>query len=158
MKYALKLQGDSEKDIETKIQFKRSAEQLEVGKINIDLSKILEAKRISSERSKLSTSSPALHSTMRDCSTPHVTPIKLNKPDPIKFSGQPRDFATFKRDFESIIVPNRAAADIGLYLKQAVPAKDVYILANVDLENYKEMMSILASKFGSTRRVVDIDN
>ena len=87
---------------------------------------------------------------MRDSPIPHVTPIKLNKPDPIKFSGQPRDFATFRRDFEVIIVPNRAAVDIGLYLKQAVPPKDVHLLANVDLENHKEMMSILASKYGCT--------
>ena len=155
LKYALKLKGESEKDIQDKINFNRSTEQIEVGKINIDLSKILEAKRINLERKKLSTFIPALNSTMRDSPIPHVTPIKLNKPDPIKFSGQPRDFATFRRDFEAIIVPNRAAVDIGLYLKQAVPPKDVHLLANVDLENHKEMMSILASKYGCTRRVVD---
>ena len=114
--------------------------------------KILEAKKINLERSKLSATGTALSSTIRDA-VPHVTPIKLNKPDPIKFSGHPRDFASFKRDFEAIIVPNRSAADIGLYLKQAVPAKDAHILVNVDLENYNEMMSILATKFGSTRRV-----
>ena len=153
-RYALKMQGDSDKDIETKICFSRSNEQKEVGRINIDLSKILEAKKINLERSKLSATGPVLSSTIRDA-VPHVTPIKLNKPDPIKFSGHPRDFASFKRDFEAIIVPNRSAADIGLYLKQAVPAKDAHILVNVDLENYNEMMSILATKFGSTRRVVD---
>ena len=92
---------------------------------------------------------------MRDSPVSHVTPIKLNMPDPIKFSGHPRDFAAFKRDFEAIIVPNRSAADIGLYLKQAVPPKDSHILANVELENYKEMMNILSSKFGCTRKVVD---
>ena len=155
LKYALKMRGDTDSAIEAKINFNRSNEQKEIGKINIDLSKILEAKKINLERTKLSASGPALSSTMRDSPVSHLTPIKLNKPDPIKFSGHPRDFATFKRDFEAIIVPNRSAADIGLYLKQAVPSKDVHILANVELENYPEMMNILSSKFGCTRKVVD---
>ena len=155
LKNALKLRGHSDKEIEEKIKFNRSQEQVEIGKLNIELSKILEAKRINSDRRKLSVSGPALSSTLNDSSRPYLTPIKLNKPDPIKFSGEPRDFAAFRRDFEAIIVPNRSPADIGLYLKQAIPAKDVHILNNVDLDNYTEMMSILSAKFGSTRRIVD---
>ena len=103
----------------------------------------------------MSVSGPALSSTLNDSSSHYSTPIKLNKPDPIKFSGEPRDFAAFRRDFEAIIVPNRSPADIGLYLKQAIPAKDVHILTNVSLDDYKEMMSILSAKFGSTRRIID---
>ena len=79
----------------------------------------------------------------------------MNKPQPIKFSGLPRDFATFKRDFEAIIVPHRSSADIGLYLRQAVPAKDLHLIANVDVENHAEMMTILAAEFGTTRQIVD---
>ena len=60
LKSALKLRGDSGQEIEGKIKFKRSQEQTEIGKLNIELSKILEAKRINSERHKLSVSGPAL--------------------------------------------------------------------------------------------------
>jgi len=49
LKSALKLRGDSDQEIEGKFKFKRSQEQTEIGKLNIELSKILEAKRINSE-------------------------------------------------------------------------------------------------------------
>ena len=45
------------------------------------------------------------------------TPLKLQKPDSIKFSGGLRDIASFKENFESIVVLNRSAVDIGLCLK-----------------------------------------
>ena len=69
-----------------------------------------------------------------------VTPIKINKPDPIKFSGQPRDFATFKREFEAIVVPRRDPSDVGFHLKQAVPSKHRHLLDNIDLSKYEKMM------------------
>ena len=52
-----------------------------------------------------------------------ATPIKLEKPAPIKFFGNARDIASFKEKFEAIVVPNRSAADVGLYVNQAVPTK-----------------------------------
>ena len=75
------------------------------------------------------------------------TPIKLNKPEAIIFSGNSRDFSNFKRDFMAIIVPSRSAADIGLYLKQAIPNKHLHLVANVAIENHSEMMDILAAEF-----------
>ena len=110
--------------------------------------------KIYTEKNKSIMPNPVLSSTFKEANTV-ASPIKLNKPDPITFSGNPRDFATFKRDFEAIIVPNRSAADISLYLKQAIPKKDMHVLANVSLDKYEEMMVILADKFGTTRRVVD---
>ena len=48
-------------------------------------------------------------------------PLKINKPDALKFSGEARDFASFKRDFLAIVVPHREDAQIGMHLKQAIP-------------------------------------
>ena len=153
---ALETRGDNPTDVEQKVKFEYSEELKEVGKLNLDLNKILEAKKINSDKNKLSSAQQILSSTFREpSSTSKVSPIKINKPDPIKFSGQPRDFATFKRSFEAIIVPNRSIADIGLYLKQAIPSKDLHLIDNVDIENYSEMMNILAKEFGTTRKIVD---
>ena len=106
--------------------------------------------------SKIAASSPILSSTFKEAEIrPHVTPIKLEKPGKITFSGNARDFATFKRNFEAIVVPNRPAADVGLHLYQAVPQKDRHLLDNVSLDQHQEMMKILAARFGTTRRVVD---
>ena len=158
LRSAMEARGDEATVIGQKIKFDRTEELNKVGKINIDLNKILEAKKINFEKNKSGFSNPVLSSTFREpttSSTALVSPIKLNKPDPIKFSGQPRDFATFRRDFEAIIVPNRSAVDVGLYLKQAIPAKDQHLLANVGVEDHTKMMDILAKKFRTTRHVVD---
>ena len=151
---ALEARGDTAEAVKEKLKFDRMEELTNVASINKDLDKIVIAQKLNS--SKNVTSSPILSSTFKEAdSKPHVTPIKLNKPDPITFSGNPRDFATFKRDFEAVIVPNRPAADVGLYLKQAVPTKDAHLLANISLDKHQEMMEILADRFGSTRRIVD---
>ena len=43
-----------------------------------------------------------------------IAPLKINKPDNLTFSGQARDFASFKRDFLAIVVPHRDLAQIGI--------------------------------------------
>ena len=35
---------------------------------------------------------------------PRTYPIELEKAEPIKFSGKPEDFATFKHEFNDIII------------------------------------------------------
>ena len=72
-----------------------------------------------------------------------AAPLKINKPDNLTFSGQARDFATFKRDFLAIVVPNRDAAQVGIYFKQAIPEKHKHLLANKDLTDWSGMMSII---------------
>ena len=37
---------------------------------------------------------------------PRTAPMKLEKVKGIRFGGEPRDFATFKREFNEVIVPN----------------------------------------------------
>ena len=66
-----------------------------------------------------------------------------------------RDFASFKNKFETIVVPHRSAVDIGVHLLQAIPEKHQHLVANVDIDNYKEMMKILAEEFGTVDQIVD---
>ena len=80
--------------------------------------------------------------------------IKLSKAPNITFSGEARDFTTFKRDFEKIVVPGRPDHDTGYRLKQAIPTKHRHLLDNFDLSDHKGMMDKLQSQFGTKRLVV----
>ena len=111
LKKALVACGDTAEAVQEKVKLNRMEELKSVAKINKDLDKIVIAQKLNA--SKIAASSPILSSTFKEAEIrPHATPIKLNKPDPITFSGNPRDFATFKRDFEAVIVPNRPAAQL----------------------------------------------
>ena len=81
-------------------------------------------------------------------------PVKLAKVENIEFSGEYRDFSGFKRNFETIVVPNRAPSDIGLRLRQALPSKYLHLVDNFEPSQYKEMMEVLKSKFGNPRHIV----
>ena len=148
-------------DTSTKIKDEAQSKQIlegyskhnnQVETLKSSLDKIIRIQNVKSSR-KLSVDSPTLNSTLKEASAP--SPIKLEKPSPIKFSGQPRDFASFRRKFEAIVVPNRAAADIGLYLQQAVPSKHEHLIRNIEPENHKEMMEVLANEFGTSKLIVD---
>ena len=119
--------------------------------INVELEKIVTVQKLNSSKSV--TSPHILSSTFRESTA--ASPIKLNKPDPLKFSGQCRDFASFKNKFETIVVPHRSAVDIGIHLLQAIPEKHQHLVANVEIDNYKEMMKILAEEFGTVDQIVD---
>ena len=81
--------------------------------------------------------------------------IKLKVKAPT-FSGKCREFAVFKRDFETIVaVNNRPDIEIGALLKENIPSKFKYLVDKVPLDNYKEMMEILTAKFGRARLIVD---
>ena len=82
--------------------------------------------------------------------------IKLNKPDPIKFTGYSRDFATFKRNFEAIVIPAAGdPANVGLHLIQALPEKHRHLVSNIDISDHKKMMDVLMKEFGTSRLVID---
>ena len=127
LKDALKARGDNEDTIKQKVKFDRLEEMEKVGNINVDLEKIVNVQKLNS--SKNTTSPHILSSTFKESES--GTPIKLNKPDPLKFSGQARDFASFKNKFETIVIPHRSAVDIGVHLLQAIPAKHQHLVANV---------------------------
>ena len=63
-------------------------------------------------------------------------PIKLEKAETVKFSGQPRDFSRFKTEFELIVVPDRTDTEIGLRLKQSLPNKHKHLIENYELRDY----------------------
>ena len=80
--------------------------------------------------------------------------IKLGKAENTVFSGEARDFATFKREFSQIVIPGRAAHDVGYRLKQAVPQKHRHLLDEFDLADHVGMMTKLETQFGTMRLVV----
>ena len=69
------------------------------------------------------------------------------------FSGQTRDFAKFKRDFEALVVPDRYPLHVAEYLRQAVPKEYRHLLDNV--AHPEDMMEVLVNKFGSRKLVVN---
>ena len=81
-------------------------------------------------------------------------PIKLEKAKPITWNGKERDFATFKREFEAIVVPRRNPSQVAVYLKEAIPEKHRHLLYNHNLDDYKGMMKTLTKKFGTSRQVI----
>ena len=80
--------------------------------------------------------------------------IKLAKAENITFSGDPRDFATFKKDFEAIVMPNRPDYEVGVRLRQAIPSRYKHLISNIDLADHAKMMDVLAGKFGTARQIV----
>ena len=82
-------------------------------------------------------------------------PLKINKPDALKFSGDARDFASFKRDFLTIVVPHRDDAQIGIHFKQAIPQKHKHLIANQDLTNWKGMMLIIEEELANPKMIID---
>ena len=84
-----------------------------------------------------------------------AVPLKINKPDNLTFSGQARDFATFKRDFMAIIVPHRDQAQIGIYFKQAIPEKHKHLISNKDLKDWQGMMDAIEEELAMPKIVID---
>ena len=81
-------------------------------------------------------------------------PIKLEKAKPITWNGKERDFATFRRDFEAIVVPRRNPSQVAVYLKEAIPERHKHLLNNHDPDDFKGMMKTLTKKFGTSRQVI----
>ena len=81
--------------------------------------------------------------------------VKLQKLTCPKFSGIPRDFGQFKRDFDQIVnVPGRPDVEIGKNLRDAVPEKYKHYINHLDTAKHSEMMTILENKFGTRTLVV----
>ena len=85
---------------------------------------------------------------------PRVDAMKLEKIESVKFNGEYRSYASFVRRFKLIVVPDRAASDIGVRLQQALPEKYKNLLDNHDLEDYEGMMVTLDKKFGKHKHIV----
>ena len=83
--------------------------------------------------------------------------VKLQKISCPKFSGIPRDFAQFKRDFNRLVaVQGRPDVEIGFNLRDSIPPKHAHLVQHLDTSQHEEMMTILEDKFG-TKDVVVID-
>ena len=82
-------------------------------------------------------------------------PLKVGKPDAVKFSGNSRDFASFKRDFLAIIVPNRLDAEIGIHFKQGIPDKYKHLISNKDLVDWQGMMDTIEGELATPKIIID---
>ena len=83
-----------------------------------------------------------------------LAPVKLAKVESIKFTGEYRDFAHFKKTFQTIVYPNRDPVEIGLRLLEAVPEKYRHLIDNVDPKEYTKIMDKLEERFGKARHIV----
>ena len=54
-----------------------------------------------------------------------------------------------------MVVPNRDLTEIGMYLKQVFPQKFEHLLDNVELSDWKQILTILQGKFGRTYLIVE---
>ena len=83
----------------------------------------------------------------------NILKIKVSAP---KFSGKSRDFAVFKRDFNTIVaVDHRNDVEIGALLKESIPEGYKYLLDKYDLGEHAKMMDTLTQKFGRPRIIID---
>ena len=70
--------------------------------------------------------------------------VKLQKISCPKFSGIPREFAKFKRDFNKIVaVSSRPDVEIGYNLRESIPQKYIHLLDTLDTAQHEEMMSLV---------------
>ena len=84
------------------------------------------------------------------------TIVKLEKLKCPMFSGTPRDFGQFKRDFNQIVnVPGRSDIEIGSNLIDAIPERFRHLVTHLDTTNNNEMMNVLERKFGSKNLVIN---
>ena len=67
----------------------------------------------------------------------------LEPPKNIKFSKEPQDVATFKCEFNEIVIPNREIHEVSLHLKQLIPKKCLHLIEKFKLTQYSEMMAEL---------------
>ena len=81
--------------------------------------------------------------------------MKINKPEALKFSGDARDYAAFKRDFMAIVAPYRDSAQIGIHFKNAIPEMHRHLISNKDLVEWESMMSIIEDELANPKLIVD---
>ena len=153
---ALQARGDKQDSVDKVVSFDNSKETKQFVQLDSALDRVINIQKLSNSGRRDSVDTP-FNSTLNDKDT-KSTPIKLEKPAPIKFSGNARDFAAFKEKFEAIVVPNRSAADIGLYLHQAIPGKYQHLVKNFKPMEHVKMMEVLVEKFGTTRVLVEAVN
>ena len=67
--------------------------------------------------------------------------VKLEKIEAFKFSGEYRDWASFKRKFTNIVIHGRDSQDIGVRLLQSLPAKHKHLFDNMDVGEHEKMMA-----------------
>ena len=81
--------------------------------------------------------------------------VKLQKLSCPNFSGSPRDYGHFKRDFlELVKVPGRPDIEIGSNLKSAIPVKFHHLINHLSTSDHVGMLKVLDERFGTGNLVI----
>ena len=157
-KAGFRARGDDESSYGVVVDY--SKEQREMTDLALKLEKIILTQKVNEDRERsslaLAAGETSIHnSTMRDTVTKHSI-IKMNKIECPKFSGYPRDYAQFKKEFEAVVaVPGRQDNEVGVQLRNAVPRRFVHLVNNFELADWKGMLKALTAEFGASYLVVD---
>ena len=144
--------GDGEAKFTPAVDY--STEIKEVGQIKLKLAAIA-IKHRDTDESIVKNSNSRNRDSNSSFDRANSNMVKLQKMSCPKFSGSPRDFGHFKREFQEMVnVPGRAAVEIGSNLREAVPDNFKHLLSHLETSNHKEMMKILEKKFGPSSLVI----
>lgn len=144
--------GVSEEQVKCVIKFNYDDELAQINKVVAKLDTMINAQFILLKDRENTKKSPESGSSSIS-SLSHA--VKLAKPDALSFSGNSRDWSCFSRDFDQLIVPGRDDTAIGVYFKQAIPARLRYLLDKCALSEWRKMKDIIKDELGTARHVVD---
>ena len=151
--------GDVEDTFMTVVDY--SKEQKDMSELGIKLERMILTQKVAEEKERsMLANNPvgeaSIHnSTMRESTSRHSI-IKMSKVECPKFTGYPRDYAQFKKEFEAVVaVPGRQDNEIGVQLRGAVPRKFVHLVNNFELADWEGMLEALTAEFGASYLVVD---
>ena len=152
----LKASGNLKALLDKKFKFDHKVEFARKKDVIAKLDTIINAQYILMNKKEATIRSGSISSEVSSLPSPSSShAVKLAKPDPISFSGNSRDWSSFSRDFEQLIVPGRDDTAIGVYFKQAIPMKHRHLLDNCALNEWEKMRDILKEELGTARHVVD---
>ena len=153
---AMKDRGDWDEDIGKVCDYIAEGKEVRklISQLDVVIASLSSSTMVEEKVQAVGLDHSASTATARTGSSPSI--VKLQKMSCPQFSGLARDFAQFKREFNSVVVvQGRSSVDIGYNLLNAIPAKHQHLINNIDLPNHQEMMKALTDKFGCTRLVID---
>ena len=128
--------GNLKAQLDKKFKFDHKVEFAKKKDVIAKLDTIINAQYILMNKKEATSRSGSISSEVSSLPSPSHA-VKLAKPDPISFSGNSRDWSSFSRDFEQLIVPGRDDTAIGVYFKQAIPMKHRHLLDSCALNEWK---------------------
>ena len=118
----------------------------EIMEVETQLSALINKTKALGESILIEASSNSINAQSNKNKTEIARLQKLSCP---KFSGSPREYVRFKREFcELVSVPGRSDIEIGKNLKNAVPERYLHLINHLPTSDHEGMMKVLDEKFG----------